>query len=150
MNQRSRSTLFLMEQLIVVATFALCAAACIKILTASYFMAIETRNTNNAIRAAESSAECYKAVSGDIGKTAEMMGGAKETVGASGAAVVYYDKDWNACAEKDAAFLLRIVDGSPAGRTSGLAVGSLSVEKITGEEILAFSLAAGAGGVTDE
>ena len=131
-----------MEQLIVVATFALCAAACIKILTASYFMATVTRDTNNAIRAAESSAECYKAVSGDLGKTAEIMGGTNVMVGGSAAAVVYYDKDWALCGEQDAAYVLKIVSGSAAGATSGLAAGDLTVEKLTGEIILTFPVAA--------
>jgi len=45
MVRRSRSTLFLMEQLIVIAVFAICAAACVKILTTSYFMAKQTRDT---------------------------------------------------------------------------------------------------------
>ena len=133
-----------MEQLIVVATFALCAAACIKILTASYFMATETRDTNNAIRAAESIAECYKAVSGDVGKMAEIISGATAT---ASDAVVYYDKDWHVCGEKDAAYVLSIVSVSQTGAPADLKVGRLTVEKSTGEEILAFSIAARGGGM---
>ena len=131
-----------MEQLIVVATFAICAAACVKILTASYFMAIETRDISNAIRTAESSAECYKAVSGDIGKTAEILGGSAVNVDGLPAAVIYYDKDWQACGENDAAYMLRLVSGDAASGSSALRTGELSVEKLTGEEILAFTLAA--------
>ena len=140
---RSRSTLFLMEQLIVIATFAVCAAACIKILAASYFMATETRDTSNAIHAAESSAECYKAVSGDIGKTAQIMGGITVNIDGAAAAIVYYDKDWRVCGEQDAVYVLQIVDGSLAGAPTGLASGSLSVvKKLDGGEILAFPVAA--------
>ena len=139
---RSRSTLFLMEQLIVIATFAVCAAACIKILAASYFMATETRDMSNAIRAAENSAECYKAVSGDVGKTALIMGGIPANVDGSDAAVVYYDKDWRVCGEQGAVYVLRLVDKSPATGLAALASGDLSVEKLTGEEIIAFSVAA--------
>ena len=138
---RSRSTLFLMEQLIVIATFAVCAAACIKILAASYFMATETRNMSNAIRAAENSAECYKAVSGDVEKTAQIMGGIPINIDGADAAIVYYDSNWRVCGEQGAVYLLRLVDTSPETGLAALASGDLSVEKLTGEEILAFSVA---------
>ena len=137
-NNRSRSTLFLMEQLIVIATFAVCAAACIKILTASYFMATATRDTSNAIRIAESSAECYKAVSGDIAKTAQIMGGTTAGIRGSETAVVYFDGHWQVCGEEEAAYTLKIV----SERRAGLAAGTLSVERSDGGEILAFPVAA--------
>ena len=140
MNRRSRSTLFLMEQLIVVATFALCAAACVRILTSSYFMATETRDINNAIRAAETGAECYKAVSGNIGEMARILGGHAVSIDGAAAAVMYYDKEWEACNEQDAYYMLRIVSGDTG--PAALSSGELSVEKLTGEEILAFPVAA--------
>ena len=142
MNQRSRSTLFLMEQLIVVAIFAICAAACVRILTASYFMATETREMSNAIRTAESSAECYKAVSGDIGKAAQVLGGSSVSIDGSAAAVVYYNKDWRVCGEGEAHYVLRLVSGGDAAGAAKLLPGELSIEKLTGEEIIAFSVAA--------
>ena len=141
MNRRSRSTLFLMEQLIVVATFAICAAACVKILAASYFMANESRDTSNAIHAAESGAECYKAVSGDIGKTAELLGGSTASIGGAPAAVVYYDKDWAKCGEAAAEYVLQLVSVSD-GAGSALRSGSLQVATVDGEEILSFMIAA--------
>ena len=128
-----------MEQLIVVATFAICAAACIKILSASYFMASETRDINNAIQVAESGAECYKAVSGDIGKMARLLGGNAVSIEGAAAAVMYYDKDWKACNEQNACYMLRLVSGNT--ETQALLSVELSVEKLTGEEILAFPVA---------
>ena len=139
MNRRSGSTLFLMEQLIVVATFAICAAACIKILTASYIMAADASDISNAIRAAETGAECYKAVSGDIGEMARILGGGAVVIDGASAAVIYYDKDWTACEEQDAYYMLRLISGKPG--PAALLSGELSVEKLTGEEILAFSVA---------
>ena len=142
MNYRSKSTLFLMEQLIVVAIFAICAAACVRILTESYFMATETRQMNNAIRAAENGAECFKAVLGDVTRTAEILGGRYESIDGAGAAVVYYDRDWRTCAESDAHYILRLVGGIAESGPLALQPGELSIEKLTGEEILAFSVAA--------
>ena len=142
MNRRSRSTLFLMEQLIVVAVFAICAAACVRILSASYFMATETKEMNNAIRVAESSAESYKATEGDLQKTAEVLGGSTVSINGSTAAVVFYDKDWHVCSESDAQYMLRMVKEPTADAPATLHSGVLSIEKLTGELILTFPVSA--------
>ena len=141
MNRRSRSTLFLMEQLIVIAVFAVCAAACVKILTASHFMATDTRDTSFAIRVAENCAECYKAVSGDAGKDAQILGGS--TTGADNTLVVYYDKSWKTCGEKDAAYKLTMANAAPqdAGKAATLTSCDLSVAKLTGEVLITFPVA---------
>jgi hypothetical protein len=140
--KRSRSTLFLMEQLIVVAVFAVCAAACVKILTASYFMANETRDKSNAIKVAESGAECYKATSGDIAATAELIGGTVSGSGGYPEAVLYYNEDWVVCGEGDAAYLFRLISyGRQQTGASALSTGQLSVEKLTGEVIVSFPVA---------
>ena len=147
-NRRSRSALFLMEQLIVVAVFALCAEACVRILTASYFMATETRDLSNALRTAESAAECYKAVSGDIGKLAEVLGGSEGYDG-TGAAIIYYDNDWLVCDANDAMFMLRVVGGLPNAGLPTLLSGDLTIEKVTeepSETIVALKLAANTSG----
>ena len=142
MKRRSKSTLFLMEQLIVVAVFAICAAACVRILTASYFMATEARDVSNAIRAAESGAECYKAISGDVAKVAEIMGGSTASLDGASAAIVYYDEEWRVCGEDYAAFKLCLVGGNPEAGSGAALPGELSVEKLSGEVIIAFAIAA--------
>ena len=141
-NRRSRSALFLMEQLIVVAIFAVCAAACVKILTESFLIAQDTRDLSNAIHAAESGAESYKAVSGDIGKAAEILGGSSDAVDGATAAIVYYDGDWLVCGEEDAAYILRVVGDDPNAGQRSLLTGEVSVEKTTGETIYAITVAA--------
>jgi len=143
MSRRSGSTLFLMEQLIVVAIFAICAAACVRLLTESFFMATESRDLSNAIHAAESGAECYKAAAGDISKTAVIMGATLE--GGADAAVVYYNKDWLKCAEGEAAYKMRLTRGAPSAGASRLQLGDLSVEKLTGEVIIALTVSARGG-----
>ena len=140
MNRNSRSTLFLMEQLIVTAVFAICAAACVRILVASYFMATETRDMSNAITAAETGAECFKAVSGDIGKVAQIFGG--NPISADGSVVVYYDKEWLECSEEHAAYRLRLVREDPAVGSAMLISGEITVERLDGEVILIIPVAA--------
>ena len=152
MSRRSRSTLFLMEQLIVIAVFAICAAACVSILTASYLMARDTRDMSNAVLAAESAAESYKAFSGDLGKTAELLEGLIVSYsGEDAGLVVYYDNHWRPThIATDAEYILRLTGEPPQVGASVLRLGELSVERITGEEILSFPVAVNAGGARHE
>ena len=142
MNNRSRSTLFLIEQLIVVAVFAICASACIRIFTDAYFNANNSKDISSALLIAESGAESFKATSGDLGKVAQMLGGVTDNVNGSSAAVVYYDKQWRPCGESAAIYKLCLVSGGPDGRFAFLKSGELSVEKLTGEELIAFTVMA--------
>ena len=141
MNNRSRSTLFLIEQLIVIAVFALCAAACVRILADSYFTATNSRDLSNALLAAESGAESFKATGGNIGRVAELMRGVSDNVNGSPAAVVYYDRQWNVCGESAAFYKLSLVCDGPVERLA-LFEGELSVEKITGEELVSLTVVA--------
>jgi len=141
MNQRSRSTLFLIEQLIVIAVFAICSAACVRILASAYLTARESKDVVNAILIAESGAESYKATAGDIGKTADILGGVTGTAGGAGEAVVYYDKQWKICGIDSAYYVFRLVGGKPDARTPSLSSGEIFVEKLTGESLVSFKVA---------
>ena len=141
MSTRSRSTLFLIEQLIVIGVFALCAAACVRILADSYFTANNSRDLSNALLAAESGAESFKATGGSINRVAELMGGVTGNAGGSAAAIVYYDDHWKVCGESAASYKLLLVCNEPAER-SALYEGELSVGKITGEEIISLTVVA--------
>jgi len=142
MNKRSRSTLFLIEQLIVVAVFAICSAACARILTSAYFTAKESKDLSNAVLVAENAAESYKAVAGDIGKVVELLGGISTTAGDSATAVIYYDKHWQVCAIEEADYSLSVISEEPGPRSPGLLSGEIRVEKLTGQELAALKVAA--------
>jgi len=138
MRQRSKSTLFLIEQLIVIAVFALCATACVRIQSTAYFYQRDSKDVSSALLVAQSGAETVKAVSGNPAIVAEILGGVTE--GASGTTVVvYYDAKWQVCGSSDASFVLRISGGrEPA--SAPLSSGELSVEKINGAELVAFTV----------
>jgi len=138
MSMRSRSTLFLIEQLIVIAVFAICAATCARILTTAYFNARDSKDLSNAILAAENGAEVFKATGGVPGRVAQMLGGVTAMVDGAPAAIIYYDKQWTVCGEDDAFYRLLLVVGGPESGLPQLLSGDLTVEKLTGEEILAF------------
>jgi len=141
MNNRSRSTLFLIEQLIVIAVFALCAAACARILSAAYFSANDSRDLSNAIHTAESCAEAFKAVGGDQEKVTEILGG---TLGVNNDVntVAYYDGDWLVCGKENANYRVVLSVADPTIRDTQLLAGVVSVQKLGGEEIFAITVAA--------
>jgi len=141
MSYRSKSTLFLIEQLIVIAVFAICATACIRIVTNAYFYAIDSRDVSNALIIAESAADTIKAVAGDYNRAAELLGGFAESVDGAVSLYVYFDEGWQAGQEKDAHYVLRLnYDWSPDNLLP-LYVFELSVEKVSGEELVSFPVA---------
>ena len=94
-----------MEQLIVIAVFAICASVCVKILSVSYLMTVEAVSTRNALLVAESAAESHKAFAGDTVRIAEILGGWAR----DGTVTVYYDSNWQPVSEAYAFFVLRLV-----------------------------------------
>jgi len=144
MTQRSKSTLFLIEQLIVIAVFAICAVACISILTAAYFNASDSKATSQAIIRAEATAEAFKAVGGDGPAVLDIMGSTQNRGMKSGypAFIIYYDHAWQVSNEENAEFALFLAFYPETDQNSGIVRADLTVEKITGEELVAFPLAA--------
>jgi len=141
MTQRSKSTLFLIEQLIVIAVFAICAVACISILTAAYFNARDTKSTSNAILRAESAAEVFKATGGDVSTVRFILEGTHGIKSGYPSVAVYYDNIWQISDEDNASYVLHIAYYPTAG-SNALVMAELTVERIDGDELVAFPLAA--------
>ena len=141
MNDRSRPTLFLMETLIVITIFAVCASVCVKIFIGSYLMAKDTRDLKHALVVAKNGAECFKAY-GDLEKTAAFLGGHGYILDGSPTVVVYYNSEWLVCGEAEADYALRLKSRAADKGTVLPLLCELFVEKITGEEIIGFAVAA--------
>lgn len=141
MKHRSKSTLFLIELLIAIAVFAACAAICVKILVYSYTMATDGRDLRNALRAAENGAELYKASGGNAEDVAARLGGIVHEEDGAHIVVVFYNRDWRVCEESAASYSMRLVCSEPDGAYAPHH-GELAVLHITGDEIMAFSVAA--------
>ena len=146
-----------MEQLVVIVVFAVCAAACVKILTHSYLVSKEAKDLSNALLAAENGAECYKAAGGDMSLTAYLLGGTEADIDGKSTALVYYNSANRVCAQVDSVYLLRITadssityksnNSSPGTGSSGTgsslsSSAMLEVERISGDELLSFSVIA--------
>ncbi len=113
MRNRSKTTIFLIEQLIAVAVFAACAAVCVSIFAESYKTSSAAKDLNHALIVAKNGAERHKA---------------GEIIGEE-----FYDENWDACEEGTAAYVLQLESGR------------LTVEKMTGGEIISFAVSGGGG-----
>ena len=157
MRTRSKSTLFLIEQLIVVAVFAISAAACITILASAYFTSVETRDLRKAILVAENVAETFKATNGSVYSISIVLDGedmiAIKSQGNELTAIVYYDNDWQVSYENNAAYMLKLSRPAYPDTSLNVITGELAVSKLSGEEILSFPVSAKTlfdGGHADE
>ena len=153
MTNRSKSTLFLIEQLIVIAVFAICAVACISILTAAYFNAKNSQATSNAIITAESAAEVFKVTGDDFSAIADILGGTTTVAGfgTAGVAVVavYYDTEWQLSNFIHASYVLYLVIDAAESAESiqnsqdyTIITGRVVVENISGDELITLKVAA--------
>ena len=85
----TRSGLFAIELLIAVGVFSLCAAICVDLFVRSEVMSQDSADLNRAVTEARSAAECFKAVGGDLEKTAELTGGKSKPLDKVGAVYNY-------------------------------------------------------------
>lgn len=99
---RSKSSLFLMELIIVLMFFSLSAAICMKVFAISKVKTDSARDLAQASFAAESFAEVYKEYHGDMGKVGEYYS-VKSATSETKKMVFFYDSEWN-----------RITDGGEA------------------------------------
>lgn len=87
---RSRTTLALMEQLIMVLVFALAAALCVQAFARADRISRDSAARDGAVAAAESMAEEWKSCGGDAPAAAELGGGEAF----QGRWTLLYDGDW--------------------------------------------------------
>jgi len=99
-NARSRHALFLIEQLIVIAIFAVCAAVCVNLFVHSFLTARDNSERNYAMTVASSSAEAFRAVGRNPQLLADLLQG--EYTG--GNVYVFYSSGWQKTDEANAAF----------------------------------------------
>jgi len=129
MRTRSKTSLFLMEIVLMLLFFSLSAAVCMQVFAFAQTTADYSRNLSRASFEAQSVAECYKAVAGDLEQMARILDADMQK---DNTVILCYDTDWNSCTLFEATFLLtaREVDG----------LGEITVQK-NGEGSPLFTLA---------
>lgn len=128
LKSRSKSSLFLMELIIVLMFFSLCAATCMQIFANAKVKTDYSRDLTNAAFTAESAAEVYKACGGDLEETASKLGG---TADSDGRLVLYYNSDWETAAKADAAFVMTVTETE----TGSIEKAFIEIENAEGENI---------------
>lgn len=103
---RSKTTLFLIELIVAVGVFSLCAAVCLSLFASAKRMTAESAALNSAALSAQSAAECFKAESGDLARCAAILGA--ETAENGTVLRVYYDERWQAAGASRAAYVLTL------------------------------------------
>ena len=139
----TRSGLFAIELLIAVGVFSLCAAICVGLFVRSEVMSQDSTDLNRAVAEARSAAECFKAVGGDLEKTAELTGG---QISGDTTLFISYDQSWHKLdAGAEGAFDITLTLRPEDGYTGA----SLSVQRYdrteketTGTTILFWEIAA--------
>ena len=86
----TKSGLFAIELLIAVGVFSLCAAICVGLFVRSEIISQDSADLNQAVTAARSASECFKAAGGDLQRTAELTGGEVS----NGGLFLEFDGDW--------------------------------------------------------
>jgi len=105
---KSHSSLFLMEQLIVITLFAFCAAVCIYILSAAYMMTNNAVDTRNALMVAENAAEVHKMYRGDAAQVAQILHGTTSEQSVT----VFFDAQWHPTTYTQAYFELKYIQSA--------------------------------------
>lgn len=85
----SKSGLFLMELMIAVLFFGLCAGVCLSMFAKAHQMSVRSQDLTRALNAAQQAAECFKE---DTDKIPELLGGYELE---DGLYAIYYDDNWN-------------------------------------------------------
>jgi len=90
MKTGTKSGLFLMELLLTLLLFALCAAICMQVFAFASHRADDTEDLSKGVFAASSAAECYKSCGGDLQVVAATLGGRVT----DGTLTIDYDDQW--------------------------------------------------------
>ncbi|WP_252198408.1 hypothetical protein [Clostridium sp. MCC353] len=115
-KRETPSGMFMMEMIMVVFFFILCASTCILVFVKANNMSRQAKDLNQSVLAAESIAEVWKA-EGEEGLT-ETLGAQAHTGAGERQYGMFWDRDWNPLSEKAGAAYLADITVSDRDRMS--------------------------------
>ncbi len=124
----NRATLPLMEQIIMLLVFMLCATVCVRVFTYSHVLSLNDAIRDRAVVFVQSAAELTKASKADYHEIAEKADGEVLPDGV----YIYYDKGFNVCGKDENAYTLRV---EKEKGTDLLGYASVWLENKDGKEI---------------
>ncbi len=92
-----KSSLFLLELIIVLLFFSFCTAVCINLFVKAKIASTQSYDLNNSVLAAQNAVECFKATDADAKEIASLLGGTQNNNTVS----ITYDKNWNVTKKSD-------------------------------------------------
>ena len=120
-QRRHRSSLFLLELILVIFFFSLASAVCIQLFVKAHLTEQETKALNRAIPLAESAAEAFHSVSGDLEGLKALFPEGRLNEAGDGF-LAFYDGDWSPVEDEGAGvYTLAIVpaETAAAAETAG-------------------------------
>jgi len=100
---KSKTSLFLMELVIVIMFFSVCAALCMQMFVKAHMIGIQTKELNHAVAISQGFAEVMRGTDGSLESILEYYPTAVTDNGTF--FEVYYDRDFNTCDYSDAAYV---------------------------------------------
>lgn len=138
--QHAKSSLFLMEMMVVILFFALTSAICVHLFVQSYQSAKHSEALTNGVLQAQSTAEVYKSTAGDLGQTATLLGAAWS---ADKELTLAYDAHWQPT-EEDAAAAYVLTMSESQG--TAVPTAEVLISAADGSEVYRLSVKAYRGG----
>ena len=127
-KRASKTSLFLMERLLVILFFSVAAAICLRVFAGAKQRSQDSVDLNAAVLAAQSAGECWKAAGGNPEKAAALLEGTVD----GDAVVQYFDASWSLCGRESACAQLTLQWQGTAAR--------IQIAKMDGTEIYALSV----------
>ncbi len=130
--RRSKTSLFLIEMIIAVLFFSICAAICVQIFAKAYTTSRDTQTLNSAVTLCTSAAELFYGYNGDLSKIQNTVDPKRMSTYKNGVLTFYYDQDFNLCHVGDALYYLNMYDK----KTDDLMISYISLNRCSDNETL--------------
>lgn len=100
-----RSSLFLLELMIAILFFSLASAVCVRFFAQSHQLSEDAAQLHMAVMQAQNIEEAVSGYNGSMEEIALLFPGCTAT---DEKMTIYYDENWNLCAESDSAYYLTL------------------------------------------
>ncbi len=135
--KHSRSSLFLMEMIIAILFFSLASAVCIQLFAKSHLLGRQTVNQNHAVTWAQSLADSYLTLDGNLGAVQELFPISSQT--SENNLRLSFDSNWDPCSPEDAVTFLADLKSTVADET-GIMKAEITLYEISTPETPIYTL----------
>ena len=135
--KHSRSSLFLMEMIIAILFFSLASAVCIQLFAKSHLLGRQTVNQNHAVTWAQSLADSYLTLDGNLGAVQELFPISSQT--SENNLRLSFNSNWDPCSPEDDVTFLAYLKSTVADET-GIMKAEITLYEISTPETPIYTL----------